>query len=67
MIVYRTKDGDVLDAVCHRHYGRVDVVVTVLDANPGLAELGVVYEAGHPIALPEIDAPVVKQTVRLWD
>ncbi|EES5579807.1 phage tail protein, partial [Escherichia coli] len=35
--------GDTLDAICVRYYGRTEgVVEAVLAANPGLAELGVV-------------------------
>ncbi len=35
--------GDTLDAICVRYYGRTEgVVETVLAANPGLAELGAV-------------------------
>ncbi|EEZ1715313.1 tail protein X, partial [Escherichia coli] len=33
--------GDTLDAICVRYYGRTEgVVETVLAANPGLSELG---------------------------
>ncbi|RRA47068.1 tail protein X, partial [Cronobacter sakazakii] len=39
--------GDTLDAICARHYGRTEgVVETVLTANPGLAELGAVLPHG---------------------
>ncbi|HGC2431299.1 tail protein X, partial [Escherichia coli] len=35
--------GDTLDAICVRYYGRTEgVVEAVLAANPGLAELGAV-------------------------
>ncbi|WP_372069793.1 tail protein X (plasmid) [Tistrella mobilis] len=68
MIIYRTSDGDVLDLVCWRHYGRVDVVESVLEANTGLADLGPVYSAGVSIALPDLaPEPVVQDVVRLWD
>ena len=67
MIVYRTKDGDRLDQICYKHYNRVDVVQTVLDANRGLAALGPVLQAGVRIILPEITPPAARTTVRLWD
>lgn len=67
MVVYRTKDGDRLDQICHRHYGRVDVVQAVLDANRGLAELGPVLAAGVRIKLPQLSPPKARKTVRLWD
>lgn len=68
MIIYRTSDGDVLDLVCWRHYGRTDVVEAVLDTNPGLADLGPVYSAGVSVILPDLaPEPVVQDVVRLWD
>ncbi len=68
-MIYRTKEGDVLDALCHAQYGaRVGVVERVLDANPGLAALGPVYSSGVLINFPDVPAaaPVVA-AVRLWD
>ncbi|ENA2185168.1 tail protein X, partial [Escherichia coli] len=39
--------GDTLDAICVRYYGRTEgVVETVLAANPGLAELGAMLPHG---------------------
>lgn len=67
MTTYRTKDGDVLDWVCWRHYGREDAVVSVLEANRGLAALGPVLPAGIDVLLPDIDTQVESETVRLWD
>lgn len=66
MVTYRTKDGDRLDQICYRHYGRVDVVQAVLDANRGLAELGPVYLSGVRIKLPQLAPPKARKTVRLW-
>ena len=41
MTTYRTSEGDIIDAVCRRHYGReAGAVEAVLEANPGLADLG---------------------------
>lgn len=67
---YRTRQGDVLDAICLAYYGRTDgrIVEQVLDANPGLAALGPVYAAGVLITLPAAAAPEARQTgVRLWE
>ncbi|ONF43266.1 phage tail protein [Marinobacter lutaoensis] len=68
MARYRTKDGDVLDAVCLAWYGRArGVVEAVLAANPGLAERGPVLPAGILIELPEFNrTPVNEATIRLW-
>lgn len=65
---YRTKAGDMLDAVCFDYYGRTaGVVEKVLEANPRLAECGPVFEAGVVIELPELPAPVPNEGVSLWD
>ncbi len=69
MAIYRTKDGDMLDAICLAHYGQVThVEERVLKANPGLAKLGPVYSAGLLIELPALDLnPPKANIVRLWD
>lgn len=65
---YRTKDGDVLDAICLAQYGSTTVVPAVLAANRGLAALGPILSAGVLIELPEIEAEAqAGNTVRLWD
>ena len=63
---YRTVDGDVLDAICWRHYGREDAVPAVLAANPGLAATAPVLPAGIVVELPDLPAPAVPGVVRLW-
>ncbi|MAM73387.1 tail protein X [uncultured Tistrella sp.] len=72
--LYRTIDGDVLDRICWRHYGRHDVVAEVLAANPGLAGKGPVYPANLAVLLPDVPRatagrtiPVARERVRLWD
>ncbi|MFK4764554.1 tail protein X [Desulfobaculum sp. SPO524] len=65
---YRTKDGDMVDAICHRHYGRTaGVVEAVLEANPGLADEGPVLAAGVAILLPDLPDPEPDEGVSLWD
>lgn len=60
--------GDTLDAICARHYGRTEgVVETVLRSNPGLSELGVILPHGTAIELPETDSAPKTETVNLWD
>lgn len=68
-MIYRTKDGDVLDALCLTQYGaRAGAAEAVLNANPGLAALGPVYASGVMITFPDLPAatPGVA-TIRLWD
>lgn len=60
--------GDTLDAICWRHYGRTaGVVEAVLDANPGLAALGPILPHGTAVQLPDITTQQQRQTVQLWD
>ena len=63
----RTADGDVLDQICWRHYGREDTVPAVLAANPGLADAEPVLPAGVAIVLPELPPPPEPAAaVQLW-
>ncbi|PSN08535.1 tail protein X [Siccibacter turicensis] len=60
--------GDTLDVICVRHYGRtLGVVETVLAANPGLAELGPVLPHGVTVELPDVQTSPVQETVNLWE
>ncbi|MEE9358424.1 tail protein X [Candidatus Vondammii sp. HM_W22] len=66
---YRTQDGDMLDAICWKYYGQqAGGVEIVLNANPGLADVGAVLSADTLIELPELPKPnQIINTVRLWD
>lgn len=69
MATYRTRDGDVLDAIARAHYGPDRFSVeAVYDANPGLAKLGPVLPSGVLIDLPD-EAAVTpsRHPIRLWD
>ena len=60
--------GDTLDALCYRAYGRTEgVVEAVLLANPGLADMGEEMPHGTAIELPDIDSSPVAETLNLWD
>ncbi|WP_435955986.1 tail protein X [Dryocola sp. BD626] len=60
--------GDTLDALCARRYGRTEgVVEAVLLANPGLAELGEVLPHGTAVELPDVETSPQAETVNLWD
>lgn len=66
MRIYRTRDGDVLDAICKAELGAEAHVTAVLEANPRLAARGPVYPAGLRIVLPDVSAVVAQGDVRLW-
>ena len=69
-VAYRAKEGDVLDDVVWRHYGSLDVLDSLVRANPGLASLGASLPAGALVQLPDRGALRSKARdalVRLWD
>ena len=62
MKLYKTRDGDVLDEILWRHYGRNDLLIPVLEANRHrkLSFQPEIMLAGVIIELPEF--PNKKQT-----
>lgn len=66
---YTTREGDTVDYIAWRHYGRQDgqVVEMLLDANRGLADRGPTLPAGLKVDLPELPEPERENGVRLWD
>ena len=62
---YRTRDGDTLDAIAWRVYGRHGVVVALAVANPHVLATPVLT-AGIVLRLPEVLPPARVATVRLW-
>lgn len=68
MATLRANQNETLDALCWRHYGRTaGVVEAVLEANPGLADLGPNLPQGHPVNLPDAAPQPEQQAVILWD
>jgi phage tail protein X len=67
MTQYRTKDNDMIDDICYRHYGYESALTAVLEANPALAEQPDHLPAGLIINLPTIAPPENTQTLSLWD
>ncbi len=69
MAQYITSDGDTADYIAWKHYGTQEgsVVEQLVDANPGLADLGPVLSAGVLVILPEIQMATDNKVVRLWD
>lgn len=61
-----TRPDDLLDLICHRHYGRVDVLPLVLEANRHLAQQPPVLPDGLTIILPELGAEPEAPIIRLW-
>lgn len=69
MVEYLTKDGDMLDAICYKHYGvQEGVVELVLQANQNLSEQPEILSTGIYIVLPDLPVPLSDITpVRLWE
>lgn len=62
------QQGDTLDVICVRYYGRTaGVVETVLAANSGLAEQGAVLPHGTVVELPDVQSSPVTESINLWD
>jgi phage tail protein X len=67
MITYTTKDGDVLDFICWKYYGKtLGILEKVLGANRHLAELGSIFRAGVKIILPDLTQEEETESVKLW-
>ena len=67
--IYTTRQGETVDLACKAFYGRTaDVTEAVLNANPGLAELGPILPMGTKITMPVIDTrPKARPLVKLYD
>lgn len=64
----RTTQGETVDALCWRYYGRTQgAVEAVLLANPGLASHGLLLPQGLLVLMPELPAPAPKPMTTLWD
>lgn len=62
-------EGDTVDLIAWRVYGTQEarVVEQLLDANPGVADLGVTLPAGTRLVLPDLNTAADLGGVRLWD
>lgn len=69
MKTVRSLQGDTVDAICWRYYGRTaGTVEAVLEANRGLADLGPVLPMGTRVTLPDVPATRENhRVVQLWD
>jgi phage tail protein X len=66
MVTYTTKEGDVLDWICWKHYGTTAVLEQVLAANPDLTDEKL--PTGVTVKLPYITSiKNRKQEFRLWN
>jgi phage tail protein X len=68
-MIVRALQGDTVDSLCWRHYGRTDgTVEAVLEANAGLADLGAILPVGTPVHLPALGTVTnIKPLLQLFD
>jgi phage tail protein X len=65
MVKYQTKEGDVLDWICWKHYGTTAVLEQILAANPTLTDEKL--PAGVTVKLPYITSiHNTRMEIRLW-
>jgi phage tail protein X len=64
MVRYTTKEGDVLDWICWKHYGTTAVLEQILAANPDLIDEKL--PAGMIVKLPYITSIKSKKEIKLW-
>ncbi len=68
--IIRAQQGDTLDALLwrERSFGASDLG-KVLEANPGLAALGVILPLGTPVTIPATATPTPRTLplIQLWD
>lgn len=68
-MLVRTHQGDTVDLLCFRHFGRTQgLVEAVLELNPGLADHGPILPHGLQVQLPDTPTPPTNTPLlRLWD
>ncbi len=65
---YVTAEGDALDLVCLREYGReAGAVEPVLEANPHIRDVAHRMPRGLTITLPDLNVGERVTPLRLWD
>ncbi len=69
-LVLTACEGEMLDALVWRHYGRLDVLPLVIEANHQLARLPVAQilhlPGGTPVLMPALHDQPVLPLVRIW-
>ncbi len=67
-MIYLSKEGETLDYICWRYYGKTyGVFEKVLNANPHLWEEDVILQANVEITLPDIEESSEDSSrIKLW-
>ena len=68
MIFYRTKENDIVDNICYKHYGfTCGAVESILKENPEIVQYDDFLPSGLSINLPDIKNKTAPKTIKLWD
>lgn len=68
MVSIRANQGDTVDLICWRHYGRTaGITEAVLEANPGIAAHVPFLPMGLEITLPDTAPQQQREIIQLWD
>lgn len=69
MTKIKSIQGDSIDSICWRYYGRsLGMVERVLQANPQLSQYDAILPMGTTVYLPHIEtATQHKPTIQLWE
>jgi phage tail protein X len=68
VITYRSKQNDVVDWICWKHYGFTSYAVEeVLKTNPNVSEYDDFLPEGLLVNLPEMDKAKSLKQIKLWD
>lgn len=63
----RSVQGDTIDLICHRYFGRTaGVTEAVIKANPGLSELSPILPSATLVTLPDVPPPPENTLTQLW-
>lgn len=64
----RAIQGDTVDRICYRIYGKTaGITEAVYEANAGLADIGPIIPTGTLVKLPEVASQPTQATVQLWN
>lgn len=68
MTTYITSAGDTVDYIAYKYYGTLSGLTAeqLLNANPGIADLGPVLPSGIVLTMPVIATATIQTSVRLW-
>jgi phage tail protein X len=68
-IIHLTSDGEMLDEICHNHYGKAshEAMLALVNANPWALKIPLKLPANQKVILPPLSRTVtLVDTIKLW-